>query len=134
MFCPCGSQKKYKSCCLEREVEYFIGPKGKITRQLPLSPADRAVYEEELERFVNATGRLPDEDEKKVLRASSYSGVTELIAEDMRASGARPEVVYAFEKTGLVITNENEAQVTAEELRAWDAAIEEYRTRQADGS
>jgi hypothetical protein len=38
----------------------------------------------------------------------------------------RPEIRYAFEKTGLLVTPENIAQLSATDLATWQAAVEEY--------
>lgn len=45
----------------------------------------------------------------------------------MQEAGVRPEIIYAFERTGRVVTEENRSLLTAEELKEWTDAIEDYR-------
>lgn len=45
----------------------------------------------------------------------------------MVGAGVRPEILYAFDKTGRVVTDENAALLTVEDLAEWQAAIDEYR-------
>jgi hypothetical protein len=44
----------------------------------------------------------------------------------MSTSGMRPEIIYAFEKTGRIVTRENMKFLTKAELAEWDSAIAEY--------
>lgn len=40
--------------------------------------------------------------------------------------GADPALVYAFQRTGVYICDENEKRLTKESLKAFDAALDEY--------
>jgi len=53
----------------------------------------------------------------------------------MRASGVNPAMVYAYERTHLIITSEvrQAHAVTAAELDEWDDAIMEYREQSQGG-
>lgn len=44
----------------------------------------------------------------------------------------RPEIIYAYQKTGRLLTEENAQHLSEEELAEWDAAVDEYR-RQTRG-
>jgi hypothetical protein len=47
----------------------------------------------------------------------------------MRAAGLDEQLIYAWEeKTGFILTEESPH--TEEEIAEWNAAIEEYRTKQ----
>ena len=52
-----------------------------------------------------------------------------MIAEGMKAAGVDPAFVYAFEKTGLLVTEENQHLIPDADLAEWDAAIEEYEAK-----
>ena len=43
------------------------------------------------------------------------------------ASGAPPEIIYAFEKTGRIVTEQNKQFLTKAEIREWEGAIRELR-------
>jgi hypothetical protein len=44
----------------------------------------------------------------------------------MRANGADPAYIHAFEKTGLLVFQETMHLIEEEELKAWEAAYLEY--------
>lgn len=68
-----------------------------------------------------APGRAPIERVRRRIRT--------LLA----ASGAPPEIVYAFETTGRIVTEQNRRFLTAAERREWNDAIRDFRrtTRRA---
>jgi hypothetical protein len=45
----------------------------------------------------------------------------------MAKAGIAPELVYAFEKTGLLRSEANQDKMLPEDRAAWDDAIEEYQ-------
>ena len=49
-----------------------------------------------------------------------------MIAQTMRRAGLRPELIHAFEKTGRLVTESNRHNLTKEELKEWEGAIDEY--------
>ena len=44
----------------------------------------------------------------------------------MAEIGADPALVYAFQKTGVYMSEENEKRLSQSSLRAFDAAVDEY--------
>jgi hypothetical protein len=48
------------------------------------------------------------------------------VLEAMRKANTPPQIVHAFKKTGLLITESNKGNVPKDRLREWDTAIEEY--------
>ena len=51
------------------------------------------------------------------------------IARRLREERVSPDFIYAFEKTGNLVTDENRDLWTAKARRAWDRALGEYRRR-----
>lgn len=51
--------------------------------------------------------------------------------EAMKRAGTRPEIVYAFEKTGRLLTAEGYKLLSRKEQAEWDDAIEEYFAKKA---
>jgi len=51
------------------------------------------------------------------------------IARRLRQERVSPDFIYAFEKTGNLVTDENRELWTAKARRAWDRALGEYRRR-----
>lgn len=56
----------------------------------------------------------------------SDAEVKAIVTQAMADSGATPAAVYAFHKTGVYVTSDNESRWSPEQLRAWKYAIEEY--------
>jgi hypothetical protein len=47
----------------------------------------------------------------------------------MRSADIKPEFVYAYERTGLLVTLDNRHLFSAADLDEWDDAVAEYRER-----
>ncbi|MFY9641030.1 MAG: hypothetical protein WA384_07585 [Rhodomicrobium sp.] len=56
----------------------------------------------------------------------------ELTLEAVRNSNLPGHFALAYEKTGLLITAENEGKASAEDLRRWHAALLEYFDREQE--
>ena len=52
-------------------------------------------------------------------------------AEAMKRAGLSPALVYAFEQTGLLVTEDNQHLIPEQDLRAWQAAVARYHAQQA---
>ena len=48
----------------------------------------------------------------------------------MKAAGLDPAFIYAFEKTRLLVTAQNQHLIPENDLAEWDAAIEEFEAKQ----
>jgi hypothetical protein len=57
--------------------------------------------------------------------------VDERLADNLARGGADPAVVYAFRKTGLLVSDRNEHATAAHDLAAWRAALADYKNRRA---
>jgi len=88
-----------------------------------LSPANDEI-DPALVRELLAQGdqRLVSEDDVAKVRAS--------IVEAMRAAGVRPALVHAYERTGLIVTQQNRHLMSAADLDEWEDAIAEYEELQ----
>jgi ribose 5-phosphate isomerase len=51
----------------------------------------------------------------------------------MKKVGIDPAVIYAFEKTGLIVTEDNQNLISDVDRAEWDAAVLEYRAKHGDG-
>jgi hypothetical protein len=131
--CPCGSGKKYKKCCMRKKFDWVENENGDICKTVPIAPELRELLLLQLERFRERFGRDPEPDEpiffdQPPLEHSEFHAV-----QDMRRAGVAPELVYAFEKTGLLVTETNQDLIPEKDLEEWDAAIEEYFARRESG-
>jgi hypothetical protein len=76
-----------------------------------------------LEVFQGSSGFGAERDDLATLGRHDAVSIRKLLA----AGGAAPEVIYVFEKTGRIVTEQNKQSLTKAELREWEAAIGEFR-------
>jgi hypothetical protein len=55
--CPCGSGKKYKQCCLKRDVDWVENDDGTIRRSIPISEDLQAELQEHREGLEHDLGQ-----------------------------------------------------------------------------
>ena len=52
-----------------------------------------------------------------------------MMVEGMKAAGLDPAFIYAFEQTGLLVTEQNQHLILEKDLAEWGAAIGEYERK-----
>jgi hypothetical protein len=128
--CPCGSGERYKRCCFLKGIEFSLDDEThEVIRAVPLTTEAREELGKTLavqrDKFIAKFGREPgpgapiffDLDEDKL---------REDTADAMRAAGVSPALIYAYEETGLIVTQENRRLIPDVELREFDAKVREY--------
>jgi len=58
--------------------------------------------------------------------------VEHLLVEEMKTIGVQPQFIYAFEKTGILVTEFTYDSLTDDQLEQWQTAIEEYEDQFGD--
>ena len=124
--CPCGSGKTYESCCWDKGFDWEEDKEGTIFRSTPMSPEVRVALEQLRQAFVARHGREPRADDLLFPDMPHPEHLEATMVEDMKAAGLDPAFIYAFEKTGLLVTEENQHLIPEKDLTEWHAAIEEY--------
>jgi hypothetical protein len=132
--CPCGSGKKYKACCWDRGFEWVQDEAGTVSRSTPLTPEVRQALGQLRQAFIARHGREPGPDDLLFPDMPHPEQLEARMVEDMRAAGLDPAFLYAFEKTGLLVTAQNQHLIPENDLAAWDAAIEEYERKPGRGA
>jgi hypothetical protein len=127
--CPCGSGKKYKHCCHGKGFEWQEDEAGKLYKSVPLSGEMKTLLEEQRQKFIDKYGREPGPDDPVFFDAPPLEHVEHQMVQAMKAAGLDPAYVYAFEKTGLLVTEQNQHLITERDLDAWDAAVREYEAK-----
>ena len=110
------------------------------SRRTPLSPEALEAIERQLEAFRRKFGRDPndndpilfdpDADEPVPLSDEKYEG---MMMEAMVEVGISQAMIFAFKRTGRIVTERNKHLLTPEELREWNDAINEYDRRVESG-
>jgi hypothetical protein len=92
-----------------------------------------ASFERQREAFRAKFGRDPGPDDPvffdpdaKTPQPMDMDAVQRQVIEAMVQVGIDPALIYAYSKTGLMVTDENLASLSRERRGEWEAAIAEY--------
>ncbi len=127
--CPCGSGKKYGRCCGDKGFEWLEDEEGNIYKSTPMSQEVKEVLENLRREFIAKHGREPGPDDPLFPDLPHPEHLEAMMVEDLKAAGMDPAFIYAFEKTGFLVTQQNQHFISDEDLAEWDAAIEEYERK-----
>jgi integrase len=110
------------------------------SRHIPLSPEALEAIERQLEAFRRKFGRDPndndpilfdpDADDPVPLSDEKYERT---MIEAMAEVGISQAMIFAFKRTGRIVTERNKNLLTPEELREWNDAVDEYHGRIESG-
>ncbi|MBU8873689.1 hypothetical protein KQ910_07930 [Reyranella sp. MMS21-HV4-11] len=60
---------------------------------------------------------------------SKIAKIQKGLVKAMQQAGIRPELIYAYEQTGILVVEEGYAKLSPAERAEYDAAIDAYRAR-----
>ena len=127
--CPCGSGKKYKNCCYGKGFEWVEDEDGTVGKSIPMTEEVTEIFQQVRQAFIDKHGREPEPDELLFTDFPHLEHLEAMMVEDMKTAGLDPAFIYAFEKTGLLVSEENQHLIPEKDLEDWRAAIEEYRRK-----
>jgi hypothetical protein len=103
-------------------------------RRVRMSQEMIQMLEEQKQRFRAKFGRDPGPEDPVVWDENadqptpvSEDQIHQIILQAITAAGSPPEFIYAFEKTGRLVTESNQHLLSPEELQEWVDAVEEFR-------
>jgi hypothetical protein len=128
--CPCGSGKKYKVCCINKGFEWQEDDQGGVFKSVPMTDEVADVLAKQKQKFIEKFGREPGPDDPVFFDAPPVEQVEFQMVQAMKKAGINPAIIHAFEKTGLLVTEENKHLISDKDLAEWDAAIHEYEENQ----
>ena len=131
--CPCGSGSKYGACCWDKGFEWVEDEAGTVYRSTPMTREVREALEQLRQAFVAKHGREPGPDDLLFPDMPHPEHLEAMMVEDMEAAGLDPAFIYAFEQTGLLVTEQNQHLIPETDLAEWDAAVEEYERKKRQG-
>lgn len=127
--CPCGSGKKYKHCCYGKGFDYEEGDDGTLFKSIPLTDDMKSALEEQQRKFIEKHGREPGPNDPVFFDMPPLEHVEHQMVEAMKKAGLNPAFIYAYEKTGRVVTEDNQHLLSEADLAEWQEAIEEYEMK-----
>lgn len=132
--CPCESGADYGACCKTQAFKWVRDQRGRVYQRIPLSTKGTRALKEYIEtmdtefRRVFRRPRRRGEPLDSVSYHERESSFVDDVVEAMEAADADPAWIYAFRKTGLLVTEMNERLMPRAELLKWRAAVTEYRS------
>jgi hypothetical protein len=127
--CPCGSGKNYENCCHGKGFEWEVDDEGGVFKSVPMSEGMVEVLQQLRHAFVDEYGREPEPDDLLFPDVPHPEYLEAILVEGMKAAGMNPALIHAFEKTGLLVTEENRHLIPDKDLDDWHAAIEDYAAK-----
>ncbi len=103
-----------------------------------MSPEVQRAMEGQFQRFREKFGRDPGPDDPVFFDPDADTPqeldwdkvVSEIeIVDAMVKAGIEPEKIYAYRKTGFIVTEQNWGLLSEEQQQEWEAAIAEYGER-----
>ena len=103
-------------------------------RRVRMSPEMIQMLEEQREAFKKKFGREPRPEDPVIYDEDcdeptplSEDKIQNLLVGALLQANARPEIVYAVRKTGMLVSEANRHLLSRAEWKEWKDAIEEYR-------
>ena len=126
--CPCGSGQKYKFCCFMKGFHYYLDDDRGLVKDIPMSKEVSDLLKQRCADLEQKLGRplKPDDRLFPELADLNDEEAKQMMIDTMQKVGTRPVLIYAFEKTGLMVTDSNKHLIADVDLAAWDVAVEEY--------
>ena len=87
------------------------------------------VFHQVRQAFIDKHGREPEPDELLFTDLPHLEHLEAMMVEDMKAAGLDPAFIHAFEKTGILVSEENQHLIPEKDLDEWRSAVEEYRRK-----
>src|SRR6266478_3365565 len=87
------------------------------------------ILKEQREKFVAKFGREPGPNDPIFFDMPPTEHIEHQTVEAMKKAGIDPAIIYAFEKTGRLVTEDNQHLLSDVDLDEWQAAIEEYQAK-----
>jgi hypothetical protein len=101
-------------------------------RRIRLSPEARQAIERQLGAFREKFGRDPTDDDHILFDPDADDPVPlsdekyeRMMIKAMTEVGISQAMIFAFKRTGRIVTERNKHLLTAEELREWNDAVDE---------
>jgi hypothetical protein len=102
-------------------------------KSIPLSPGTSKLVAEQLQRFTEKFGRPPGPEDPLLFdpsvdepRPMVVEAIEHKMLEALHKAGVRPAMIYAFQKTGRLVTEKNRKKLTKAELKEWTDAVDEW--------
>lgn len=102
-----------------------------MSRSVRMSQQLTDMLQEERQRFIDKFGREPGPNDRVLFDMPHPEVVKHRLVQIMKEAGMPPDFIYAFEKTGLMVGEDNQHLLPEAALDEWYAAVEEFRAQKS---
>jgi hypothetical protein len=106
--CPCGSEQPHRDCCWSKYFEWVEDEDGTIVKAIPMSDDLKEMFGDAQQAFVEQHGREPGPDDLLFPDLPPPEHLEHMTVEAMKEAGIDPAIIYAYEQTGLLVSEENQ--------------------------
>ncbi len=126
--CPCSTGETYSDCCELRGIKYSLTKDGKVVKEIPLTERTISVIRQSQEMFRQQFGRKMQAKDKVFFGMYLHREKDYWLAikEAVLKSGAEPMLAYAYQKTGFMLSEQNEHLISEGDKILWNEACDEY--------
>ena len=124
--CPCGSGRKYKKCCIDKKFAWVRGEDGSISRQVPMNEEMREILAIQRQKWIEKHGSPPGPDDNVFFDMDPPELVEHKVVQALESAQVRPALIYAYKKTGLIVTESNLELIPTADLDEYQAAVNEW--------
>lgn len=123
--CPCGSGKKYKDCCKNKEIKYYYKDKNTYTKSMHLNEESKDIMFITKNQFKDIFGRPPGDDDFMI--SGVLSNELERAVRKMKLEKVLPnDYLYAYDRTGIMLSPYNYNMFSDIEIEQFENARKEY--------
>lgn len=125
---------------IRKKAKRTAGQTGEKAREIPLDEELAGALKNQYEEFRQRFGRDPgpgdpvffdpDADGPGFLSQANIEKYDDAVIRAMNEAGVSPTVIYAYKKTGLIVTASNLHRLPTQDKADWDAACQEYEDQQ----
>lgn len=127
--CPCGSGKKYRNCCWDKNFEWVRDNDGTIRKEIPIPDELAELLQEQRQAFIDEHGREPGPDDLLFPDQPHPEHLEHMMVEDMKKAGIDPAIIHAFEETGMLVSEGNKDMISDKDMDEWLDAIADYEAK-----
>lgn len=126
--CPCGSGKKFKLCCHGKAFSFLAEDVDSYTVRMPMTGSMQEIAVRSADEFRRHFEREPGPRDPFFLAKYLYSerDTEREIVAAMKAVDVNPAIIYAYKKTGYILSKSQLHRYTGAAIAEWDEAIEEF--------
>jgi len=119
---PCSSGKKFKKCCYHKQFSFEENGDGSFDRIVSIDEDLSSL----LSKHIDSLG--PDvSPETPLFDPMDYESTEHIISMGMKEAGVDSAIIYAFEETGMLVSEENIDTFSQMDLDLWQSKVEEFR-------